>query len=69
MNAIKQMIDPWKVEITFPNRDQAAEFKKRLDKVIETGGRPLYNALLASSMKHISNVAIVKEGGNDVVAS
>lgn len=60
MKTISQIPDIWKVQVSFPSAAEAAEFKKRLEKVKEEGSRPLYNALLASAMRNMGDIVIVK---------
>lgn len=60
MNAIKQITDCWKVEISFDTGEHAAEFKRRLEKAKERNGSALYNALMISSLQHAGNIEIVK---------
>lgn len=60
MNAIKQVTDNWKVEISFDTGNHAAEFKRLLEKARDKNGSALYNALMLSALKHASNIEIVK---------
>lgn len=61
MNAgIKQITEGWKVQISFNTGEQAAEFKRLLEKARERSGSALYNALMLSALKHGGNIEIVK---------
>lgn len=61
MNAgIKQVTEAWKVEVTFDNGEHAKEFKKRLEKSWVVGSFPLHNAMLASAIRNVRNIEIVK---------